>query len=200
MRPPRFSDAMALEPVDGLTGDVLRNFSANLNEYWTIGPKVHGGTMVALCANAAREGYADGSVPGAQPVAVSVNFLSAPDPGPVRVLTTVHKRGRRTRTDRCRIGSGGADVRRRRRHPTVGAVHFGLVEPLLRRPLPGHAVDDLEVVTVVLPESDVHELLGGVGPLGPPQHLALVEPQGGDKRKRAASPRAFGALSSPIEL
>ncbi len=82
---PRFADAMTLQPIDG-------GFEANLNEHWTIGPKIHGGVMLALCANAAREAYAD---PEFQPVAVSADFLSAPDPGPVRLITTVHKRGRR---------------------------------------------------------------------------------------------------------
>ena len=86
---------MALEPAGGLPGDALRSFTANLNEHWTIGSKVHGGTMVALCAEAARAGYADGSGSPAQPVAVSTNFLSAPDPGSVRLVTTVRKRGRR---------------------------------------------------------------------------------------------------------
>src|SRR5215217_7920353 len=62
-----------------------------LNEHWTIGPKVHGGAMLALCANAARMEH-DGA---AEPIAVSGNFLWAPDPGPMRVVTTVHKRGRR---------------------------------------------------------------------------------------------------------
>jgi acyl-coenzyme A thioesterase PaaI-like protein len=95
MSAPRFSDAMALQPVDGLPGDSARLFEANLNEHWTIGPKVHGGTMVALCANAARAGYADDGGSTVQPVAVSANFLSAPDPGAVRLRTTVRKRGRR---------------------------------------------------------------------------------------------------------
>lgn len=44
--------------------------------------------MVALCA-AAREGYADGSGSHMQPVAVSANFLYAPDPGSMRLVTTV---------------------------------------------------------------------------------------------------------------
>ena len=47
---PRFSDAMALRPVDGRPGQ----FEGNLNAHWTIGPKVHGGVMLALCAKAAR--------------------------------------------------------------------------------------------------------------------------------------------------
>ena len=48
---PRFDDAMVLQPTDN-------GFEANLNEHWTIGPKIHGGVMLALCAKAAREAYA----------------------------------------------------------------------------------------------------------------------------------------------
>ena len=85
---PLFSDAMVLWPVDGRPGE----FGGNLNEHWTIGPKVHGGVMIALCAKAARETYAD---PAGRAVAVSANFLSAPDPGEVRLVTNIRKRGRR---------------------------------------------------------------------------------------------------------
>lgn len=80
-----FTDAMALTPVsDGV-------YDGELNEHWTIGPKVHGGAMLALCANAARMEHG-GKV---QPIALSGNFLWAPDPGPLRIVTTVRKRGRR---------------------------------------------------------------------------------------------------------
>ena len=80
-----FTDAMALTPA----GDGV--YDGELNEHWTIGPKVHGGAMLALCAKAARTEHS-GDV---QPIAVSGNFLWAPDPGPMRVVTTVRKRGRR---------------------------------------------------------------------------------------------------------
>jgi hypothetical protein len=99
-----FTDAMALTPAgDG-------RYDGELNEHWTIGPrgsgpKVHGGAMLALCANAARlehsrgqersdsgEGRGEDTV---WPVAISGNYLWAPDPGPMRVSTTVRKRGRR---------------------------------------------------------------------------------------------------------
>jgi hypothetical protein len=84
-----FTDAMALTPVgDGAHGTV---FEGELNEHWTIGPKVHGGAMLALCANAARMEHGG----DAEPIAVSGNFVWAPDPGPMRVVTTVRKRGRR---------------------------------------------------------------------------------------------------------
>ena len=103
MRPgaaPRFADAMTLRPVDAHPGEFL----AELSDDWAIGPKIHGGVMLALCAKAAREAYAtpggqersdSGGGTGAHPVAVSVNFLSAPDPGSVRLLTTIRKKGRR---------------------------------------------------------------------------------------------------------
>lgn len=98
-----FTDAMALTPA----GDGV--YDGELNEHWTIGPKVHGGAMLALCANAAVLEHSGGQersdagivpggqgiVPGGQPIAVSGNFLWAPDPGPMRVTTTVQKRGRR---------------------------------------------------------------------------------------------------------
>ena len=85
----RFSDAMILTPVS--SDDVCSVFDGALNEHWTIGPKVHGGAMLALCANAARI-VIGGEL---EPIAVSGSFLWAPDPGPLQVVTTVRKRGRR---------------------------------------------------------------------------------------------------------
>ncbi|MBJ7382889.1 MAG: thioesterase family protein [Mycolicibacterium sp.] len=98
-----FTDAMRLTPVSS-DGTVSR-FDGELNENWTIGPKVHGGVMLALCANAARtalrggqersdSGDRDGTN-GVEPIAVSGSFLWAPDPGPQRVTATIRKRGRR---------------------------------------------------------------------------------------------------------
>jgi acyl-coenzyme A thioesterase PaaI-like protein len=73
------------------TDGVHSVFEGELNKFWTIGPKVHGGAMLALCANAARTAHG-GPV---EPVAVSASFLSAPDPGPMRLVTSMRKRGRR---------------------------------------------------------------------------------------------------------
>lgn len=80
-----FSTAMALREVDPGV------YAGELNKHWTIGPKVHGGAMLALCANAARTAHS-GPV---EPVAVSGSFLWAPDPGPMRLVTSIRKRGRR---------------------------------------------------------------------------------------------------------
>src|SRR3984893_983965 len=111
-----FTDAMALTPA----GDGV--YDGELNEHWTMGQKVHGGAMLALCANAARTEHGLGALPtqaggpptqaggppakagghpagrvggGVQPIALSGNFLWAPEPGPMRLVTTVRKRGRR---------------------------------------------------------------------------------------------------------
>ena len=115
---PRFSDAMVLHPAD-------HGFDGNLNEHWTIGPKIHGGVMLALCAKAAREAYAH---PAFEPVAVSADFLSAPDPGPVQLRTTVRKRGRR-------IGLVDVELDQGERTCVRAVVTLGdpehLVEPLL---------------------------------------------------------------------
>jgi Thioesterase-like superfamily len=80
-----FSDAMALRAVsDGV-------YVGELNKIWTIGPKLHGGAMLSLCAAAARTAHGG----DAQPISVSANYLSAPSPGEMRLETFVRKRGRR---------------------------------------------------------------------------------------------------------
>ncbi|MFD4294369.1 thioesterase family protein [Rhodococcus sp. NPDC058532] len=84
-----FTDLTTLTPL----GDGA--FGAHIDPIWTIGPKVHGGCMMAVCAAAARDAVrAEGGAAAMQPVAVSANYLTAPDPGDVRLVTTVRKRGR----------------------------------------------------------------------------------------------------------
>ncbi|MEB3983669.1 thioesterase family protein [Mycobacterium sp. 663a-19] len=84
-----FTDAMTLRE----TGPGV--YEGELNKHWTIGPKVHGGAMLALCANAARTVCGAQSEPVLQPVAVSASFLWAPDPGVMQLVTSIRKRGRR---------------------------------------------------------------------------------------------------------
>lgn len=80
-----FTDAMALVPrEDGA-------FGAELSPAWTIGPKAHGGILLALCSTAARTAL---GVDGVQPLAVSASYLSPPDPGAVELVTQLVKRGR----------------------------------------------------------------------------------------------------------
>lgn len=148
---PRFSEAMALTRIDDpRTDDRSGAFEAHLNEHWTIGPKLHGGVMVALCAKAAREAYRLGAEDTVHPVAVSLNFLSAPDPGVVRLATTVRKRGRR-------IGLVDVDLVQGQRSCVHAAVTLGM---------PDHDADPLWSADPVRPVMPV-EPPADVAPIGP---------------------------------
>ena len=96
-----------------------RRYDGELNEHWTIGPKVHGGAMLALCANAARRGAGGrtqrpGTVgeTGVEPIAVSGNFLWAPDPGPMRVVDDGAQARPPGQPDRRRADDQGDRARR----------------------------------------------------------------------------------------
>lgn len=70
-------------------------WQAHIAPLWTIGPKVHGGCLLAVCAAAARKSILDtSSDPAAQPLAVSASFVSAPDPGDVDLTTVLRKQGK----------------------------------------------------------------------------------------------------------
>lgn len=72
------------------------SFAGAIDSTWTIGPKVHGGAMLAVCAAAARQHIVatDPDQAEIQPLAVNVSYLAAPDPGEVALTTVVRKRGR----------------------------------------------------------------------------------------------------------
>ncbi|MBL1075716.1 thioesterase family protein [Nocardia sp. 2] len=71
-------------------------FQGVIDPIWTIGPKVHGGTMVAGSAAAAttwlRRTAPDHSA--MFPIAASTDFLGAPDPGEVEYEVRIRKIGR----------------------------------------------------------------------------------------------------------
>ncbi len=85
MSTPTFDDAVALAPTGA------GRFDGVLTREWTIGPKAHGGVLLALCARAARLVAPE---PGQAPLAVSASYLRAPEPGPVQLVATVVKQGR----------------------------------------------------------------------------------------------------------
>jgi acyl-coenzyme A thioesterase PaaI-like protein len=119
-----FTDAMAL------TADGDGGYLGHLNEHWTIGPKVHGGAMLAVCAKAAllELNAEDDAV---QPIAVSGNFLWAPDPGEMQLVTTVLKRGRRVSLVdvELRQGAGTGDERLREEQRTAVRATVTLGDP-----------------------------------------------------------------------
>ena len=108
-----FSNAMALRPL----GDGV--FAGELNKIWTIGPKLHGGAMLSLCAVAARE--AVGGV--VQPISVSANYLSAPSPGTCGWRRSSANRGRRISVVDVELIGGDRVGDERSREEQKTAVH-----------------------------------------------------------------------------
>lgn len=176
-----FTDAMALTLVssegEGPDGSVCSVFHGELNEHWTIGPKVHGGAMLALCANAARTAVGGGqersdsgdvSVPGVEPIAVSGSFLWAPDPGPLRVVTTIRKRGRRVSlvdVELNQVDRTGDERSREEQRTAVRAV-ITLAEP-------EHDVAPLLSVNPVVPLM-TPDPPPGLDPIGPGHPMADI--------------------------
>lgn len=83
-------------------------YRAELGPRWTVGPKAHGGLLLVLLA---RAGLArlDAQAPGAapDPLAISADFLRAPDTGPVELTTEVLKQGRTVSVVSVRMAQGG---------------------------------------------------------------------------------------------
>ncbi|NLU84109.1 thioesterase family protein [Rhodococcus sp. HNM0569] len=72
-----------------------QRFAAHIDPTWTIGPKVHGGSMTAVVGAAARDAArANPDVVATTPVAISTDFVSAPEPGPVELDTEFRKIGK----------------------------------------------------------------------------------------------------------
>ena len=150
-REARFSHAMTLQPGPQEGDSAV--FSANLNQHWTIGPKIHGGVMLALCAKAARTAVGQ----DVEPLVVSANYLRAPDPGPVELQVTIRKRGRQ-------VNLVDVDLTQDGRVAVRAAVTVGVPEPqqaplLEANPVPG----------VMSPEPPAD-----VDPIGPGHPLAGV--------------------------
>jgi hypothetical protein len=152
-----FTTAMMLREVDSSACPGV--FEGGLDKRWTIGPKVHGGAMLALCANAARTACG-GREPVLQPVAVSASFLWAPDPGTMRLVTSIRKRGRR-------ISVVDVELMQGERTAVHAVVNLGEPE---HYPPGGHATPLLSanpVVDLMAPEPP-----DDIEPIGPGHPLA----------------------------
>lgn len=85
-----FADLVSLTKAPG-------GYTAEIDPTWTVGPKVHGGALLAVLAAAGRAAYLDGGgEEGVEPVVISAQYLGAPEPGTVELRTEVRKRGRTT--------------------------------------------------------------------------------------------------------
>lgn len=84
-------------------------FTVTLDGQWGIGPRLHGGYLLAVCARAAVEEAAGvgGPVAHATPHAVTGTFLRAPVPGPAELGVDVLRRGRTVSQLRVRLDQDG---------------------------------------------------------------------------------------------
>lgn len=77
-----------------------------LDDQWTVGPRLHGGYLLAVCARAAVEAV-DPDIGHIAPHAVTGTFLRAPKPGPAEVTVDVLRRGRSASQLRVRLDQEG---------------------------------------------------------------------------------------------
>lgn len=82
-------------------------FGAELGPHWTVGTKAHGGILLVLLTRAALARLEATTGTTADPLAVSADFLRAPDPGPVELTTEVLKQGRTVSVVAVRMAQGG---------------------------------------------------------------------------------------------
>lgn len=71
-------------------------YGAHIDPVWTIGPKVHGGALLAVAAAAARQAVRDQhtDLVWMQPLSATADFLAAPDPGDLVLRVIARKIGR----------------------------------------------------------------------------------------------------------
>ncbi|MCX4098790.1 thioesterase family protein [Nocardia sp. alder85J] len=90
-----FGRVCAVTELPSDTADIGR-YRGFIEDTWTIGPKLHGGTMVAGSAAAATRWLrrTAPALEGMFPIAASTDFLGAPDPGEVEYAVHIRKTGR----------------------------------------------------------------------------------------------------------
>ncbi|MEV5651851.1 thioesterase family protein [Nocardia sp. NPDC052254] len=112
-------------------GDGVVRYRGVIDPVWTIGPKVHGGTMVAGSAAAAttRLRAAHPELAEMFAIAASTDFLGAPDPGEVEYEVRIRKTGRQI----CLVDTDLVQAGRTLVHTAFTFGHLDDAEPAYRR-------------------------------------------------------------------
>ncbi len=116
--------------ADARGGPDRRSYRIDISPVFTIGPKVHGGVLQVVSSRAALRAFietapsGDGA-DGLVPVAISTEYLGAPDPSEVEVSAWVRKRGRRISVVDVEIAQGGRTLV----HSSVSMGHLDHGEP-----------------------------------------------------------------------
>ncbi|NMO03886.1 thioesterase family protein [Gordonia sp. TBRC 11910] len=89
------SAMLDLARVDAPDGDDTTVYRTTVDPTFTIGPKVHGGTLQMISGRAAYQAFVDGGGDAeVHPLAITSDYLYAPDPADVELVTRIRKRGR----------------------------------------------------------------------------------------------------------
>lgn len=191
-------------------------FDGVIADTWTIGPKVHGGALMSVCAAAAVARLAADDDPvRLDPLAVSATYLAAPDPGPVGVETVIRKRGRSvTHVDTTLLQNGRPMVRSvvtlgtLETAPPVHQEHESSLASVLDMPAeppadaapvaPGHPMADIVHVAtgcdMRMDASAAHFLAGATGEA---EIRMWVRPRPGDEAD-AATAGLFAIMTGDI--
>lgn len=104
----------------GSPSDGGATYRATIDPVFTIGPKVHGGSLQMVVAAAARQAYRDlgGPDPEAGVLAIASDYLLAPDPAEVDVQVSLIKTGRT-------VSLARVDVRQHDRTMVTSTVTLG---------------------------------------------------------------------------
>ena len=189
------SRLLALTEI-GRTAEQTITYRAEVDPVFTIGPKVHGGSLQMVVAHAARLALTALS-PDADveqiPVAISSDFLAAPDAARIDLEVTLRKRGRTVtvlcvdaiQDGRVRVASSVTMVRpdTGESHHTAASVLDGVpAEPTSE----GLALDDSPIAQInhLSPALDLvldaASLPGLRGETGEPLVRGWVKPKGAD--------------------
>ncbi len=105
---------------------------ATIDPVFTIGPKVHGGSLQMIAVGAARAAFTElAPMAGVLvPVAIASDYLAAPNPGVVDIDVAVRKHGRTVAVLTVDIGQGGRTMV----SSTVTLAYAGEGEPSHRAP------------------------------------------------------------------
>ena len=124
-----FSEVCAVTEV--AVGDGVARYGGVIDPVWTIGAKLHGGTMVASSAAAAttRLRAAHPELAEMFAIAASTDFLGAPDPGEVEYQVRIRKTGRQI----CLVDTDLVQGGRTLVHTAFTFGHLDNAEPAYRR-------------------------------------------------------------------
>jgi acyl-CoA thioesterase len=110
-------------------------YAGEIAPIWTIGKKLHGGTMVATSAAAATRRLRD-TAPGHSgmfPIAASTDFLGAPEPGAVEYEVRIRKTGRQICLVDTSLVQGGRALCTPRSPLGISTIYSGLLGRSVRR-------------------------------------------------------------------